>query len=95
MDDLLFSGLRLRGALLPNRIALSPMCQYSAQDGLPNEWHFRHYVERGIGGAGLVMLEATAVLSEGRITPYDLGLWNENQEIALTRRGAAIHATEP
>jgi 2,4-dienoyl-CoA reductase (NADPH2) len=93
MGDLLFSGLRLRDALLPNRLVLSPMCQYSARDGLPNDWHFRHYVERGIGGAGLVMLEATAVLPEGRITPYDLGLWNEEQESALARLSAAIRAT--
>jgi 2,4-dienoyl-CoA reductase-like NADH-dependent reductase (Old Yellow Enzyme family) len=93
MDDPLFSGLRLKGAFVPNRIALSPMCQYSARDGLPNEWHFRHYVERGIGGAGLVMLESTAVLPEGRITPYDLGLWNGEQEAALSRLAAAVRAT--
>lgn len=92
MGDLLFSELRLRGARLPNRIAMSPMCQYSARDGLPNEWHFRHYVERAIGGAGLVMLEATAVLPEGRITPYDLGLWNDEQEAALAPLVAAVHA---
>lgn len=93
MEDLLFSELRLRDALVSNRVALSPMCQYSARDGVPNEWHFRHYVERGIGGAGLVMLESTAVLPEGRITPYDLGLWNGEQETALSRLAAAVRAT--
>jgi len=92
MGDLLFSELRLRGARLANRIALSPMCQYSARDGLPNDWHRRHYAERAVGGAGLVMLEATAVLPEGRITPYDLGLWSEEQETALSSLVAAIHA---
>jgi 2,4-dienoyl-CoA reductase-like NADH-dependent reductase (Old Yellow Enzyme family) len=92
MDDVLFSPLDLRGRRLPNRIALSPMCQYSAKDGMPQDWHLRHYAERAIGGAGLVMLESTAVLPEGRITPYDLGIWSDAHASALARLVAVIHA---
>lgn len=75
----LFSPLRLRTLELRNRIAVSPMCQYSAEDGVPNAWHLVHLGSRAVGGAGLVMAEATAVLPEGRITPWDTGLWNEAQ----------------
>jgi 2,4-dienoyl-CoA reductase-like NADH-dependent reductase (Old Yellow Enzyme family) len=93
MYEELFSPLTLRGLTLPNRVALSPMCQYSATDGLPNEWHFRHYAERAVGGAGLVMIEATAVLPEGRITPFDLGLWNGAQEGAMKRLVEVLHGS--
>lgn len=72
----LFSPLTLRGATLQNRIMMSPMCQYSAEDGLPNGWHLTHLASRAVGGAGLVMAEATAVLPEGRISPQDTGLWS-------------------
>jgi 2,4-dienoyl-CoA reductase-like NADH-dependent reductase (Old Yellow Enzyme family) len=92
MRDLLFEPLRLRGVELPNRIALSPMCQYSAEDGLPSDWHLRHYVERAIGGAGLVVVEATAVLPEGRISPGDLGIWDEEHAEALGKIARAIQA---
>ena len=71
----LFSPLRLRDVTLSNRIAVSPMCQYSAHDGLLNDWHFVHLGSRAVGGAGLILLEATAVSPEGRISPWDLGLW--------------------
>jgi 2,4-dienoyl-CoA reductase-like NADH-dependent reductase (Old Yellow Enzyme family) len=91
MPDPLFEGLMLRGLRLRNRIALSPMCQYSAVDGLPGDWHFRHYAERAVGGAGLVMVEATAVLPEGRITPYDLGIWNDEQAEVFGRLVERLH----
>lgn len=79
----LFSPLKLRGLEFRNRIFLAPMCQYSARDGLPGSWHLVHYGSRAAGGAALVMLEATAVSPEGRISPFDLGLWNDAQAQAL------------
>ncbi|HCL4085404.1 TPA: oxidoreductase, partial [Pseudomonas aeruginosa] len=72
--SLLFEPLSLRQITLPNRIAVSPMCQYSAQEGLANDWHLVHLGSRAVGGAGLVIVEATAVLPEGRITADDLGI---------------------
>jgi 2,4-dienoyl-CoA reductase-like NADH-dependent reductase (Old Yellow Enzyme family) len=79
---MLFTPLTLRGLTLPNRIAMSPMCQYSAVDGLPGAWHTAHYGARAQGGVGLVLLESTAVSPEGRITPGCLGLWNDEQQQA-------------
>lgn len=73
----LFSPLALRATTLKNRIVVSPMCQYSAHEGLPNDWHRVHYGTRAVGGAALVMVEATAVCAEGRITPWCTGLWSE------------------
>ena len=73
----LFDPLKLRDITLRNRIAVSPMCQYSATDGTPTHWHLVHLGSRAIGGAGLVIAEATAVLPEGRISPGCTGLWNE------------------
>jgi 2,4-dienoyl-CoA reductase-like NADH-dependent reductase (Old Yellow Enzyme family) len=73
----LFSPLTLRAVTLPNRIAVSPMCQYSARDGHPNEWHLVHLGSRAVGGAGLVFTEATAVQAVGRISPEDTGLWDD------------------
>jgi 2,4-dienoyl-CoA reductase-like NADH-dependent reductase (Old Yellow Enzyme family) len=90
--DPLFEPLSLRGVELRNRIALSPMCQYSARDGMPSDWHLRHYSERAIGGAALVMVEATAVSPEGRISPGDLGIWDDEHAEALGRLAAAIKA---
>jgi 2,4-dienoyl-CoA reductase-like NADH-dependent reductase (Old Yellow Enzyme family) len=75
----LFEELRLRGAVFPNRIAVSPMCMYSAEDGHPRPWHLVHLGSRAIGGAGLVFTEATAVTAEGRITVADTGIWNDAQ----------------
>lgn len=75
--SLLFEPLSLRQITLPNRIAVSPMCQYSAQEGLANDWHLVHLGSRAVGGAGLVIVEATAVLPEGRITADDLGIWSD------------------
>ncbi len=79
----LFQPITLRGLTLPNRIAVSPMCQYQAQDGLPSDWHLVHRGGLAQGGAGLVITEAAAVLPEGRISPEDLGLWNMAQAEAL------------
>jgi 2,4-dienoyl-CoA reductase-like NADH-dependent reductase (Old Yellow Enzyme family) len=79
----LFQPLTLRGITLPNRIAVSPMCQYQAQEGVVNDWHLVHLGGLAQGGAGLVVTEATAVVPEGRISPDDLGLWNDGQAEAL------------
>ncbi|HEY0306877.1 MAG TPA: NADH:flavin oxidoreductase/NADH oxidase [Acidobacteriaceae bacterium] len=87
----LFSPLTLRGITLPNRIAVSPMCEYSSVDGLPNDWHLVHLGSRAIGGAGLVITEAAAVSPEGRITPADLGIWNDEQIAPLQRITAFLH----
>jgi len=81
----LLSPLTLRGVTLQNRIAMSPMCQYSAAEGLANDWHLVHYGSRAVGGAALVIVEATAVRPEGRISPSDLGLWNDDQIEPLAR----------
>ena len=81
----LFSELELKDVRLRNRIAVSPMCQYSASDGVPNDWHLVHLGARAIGGAGLVVAEATAVSPEGRISPGDTGLWNDAQLEAFQR----------
>jgi 2,4-dienoyl-CoA reductase-like NADH-dependent reductase (Old Yellow Enzyme family) len=81
----LFSELRLRGVTLPNRIGVSPMCQYSSVDGLANDWHFAHLAARAVGGAGLVFTEAAAVTPEGRISPEDLGVWSEKHFEPLAR----------
>ncbi len=75
----LFSFYTLKDITLRNRIAVPPMCQYMATDGLPNDWHLSHYSGLARGGAGLVIVEATGVAPEGRITPACLGLWNEDQ----------------
>ena len=92
-SSLLYSPLALRGLDLPNRIIMAPMCQYSAVDGLVQPWHQRHYAERAVGGVGLVIVEATAVQAVGRISPADLGLWNDAQRDALKPVVAAVHAT--
>ncbi|WP_306590226.1 NADH:flavin oxidoreductase/NADH oxidase [Geothrix sp. 21YS21S-4] len=81
----LFQPLTLRGLTLPNRIAVSPMCQYQSVDGLPNDWHLVHLGGLAQGGAGLVLTEATAVSPEGRISPDDLGIWNDAQGEGLAR----------
>ena len=81
----LFDSLQLRSIVLNNRIALPPMCQYSARDGLASDWHFVHYGSRAVGGAALMIVEATAVCPEGRISLGDLGLWNDQQIEPLAR----------
>ena len=86
----LFSPLKLRKVTIPNRIMISPMCQYCAQDGVPHDWHFVHLATRAVGGAGIVMTEAVAVEPAGRITPFDVGLWNDDQQEAFSRLAAFI-----
>src|ERR1019366_9523132 len=88
----LFDELKLRGLTLRNRIAVSPMCQYSCTDGLANDWHFVHLGSRAVGGAALVFTEASAVTAAGRISPQDLGIWNDAQADALARIVPFIHA---
>ena len=73
----LFSPLKIREVEFKNRIFVSPMCQYSSKDGMPKDWHFVHLGSRAVGGAAMVMVEATSVSPEGRISPEDSGLWNE------------------
>lgn len=73
----LFEPLTLRGVTLRNRIVVSPMCQYSSVDGRPTDWHLVHLGSRGVGGAGMVMVEATAVEPRGRISPQDSGIWDD------------------
>jgi 2,4-dienoyl-CoA reductase-like NADH-dependent reductase (Old Yellow Enzyme family) len=82
---MLFDPLKLRGVTFRNRIAVSPMCQYSSTDGFADDWHLVHLGSRAVGGAGLVMAEATAVEARGRISPQDLGLWKDDQIEALAR----------
>jgi len=87
----LFAPLTLRGTTFPNRVWLAPMCQYSAIDGVPNDWHLVHLGSHAIGGFGLLLTEATAVVPEGRITPYDVGLWNDDQAQAWSRVVEFVH----
>jgi 2,4-dienoyl-CoA reductase-like NADH-dependent reductase (Old Yellow Enzyme family) len=88
----LFSPLTLRGVTFRNRVFVSPMCQYSSEDGLPNDWHLVHLGSRAVGGAGLVMTEATAVSPEGRISPQDLGIWSDAHVQPLQRVAAFVRA---
>lgn len=88
----LFAPLALRSLTLRNRILMSPMCQYSARDGVPGHWHLVHLGARAVGGAALVMVEATAVLPEGRISPADTGLWSDAHVDAFRPVAAFIRA---
>ncbi|CAN5668624.1 NADH:flavin oxidoreductase/NADH oxidase [soil metagenome] len=81
----LSTSLQLRDVQFRNRIGVSPMCQYSSGDGFANDWHLVHLGSRAVGGAGMVMAEATAVLPAGRISPQDLGLWKDEHVEMLTR----------
>lgn len=87
----LFSTATLRGLTLRNRTVVAPMCQYSAQDGFANDWHFVHLGRFGMGGFGLVLLEATGVVPEGRISFADLGLWKDEQIAPLARIVDFLH----
>ncbi|TSD46506.1 NADH:flavin oxidoreductase/NADH oxidase [Rhodococcus sp. KBS0724] len=93
--SVLFEPLTLRGVTFPNRVWMAPMCQYSAdvigdQVGVPNDWHRTHLASRAIGGVGLILTEATAVSPEGRISPADLGIWNERQARAFAEINAQL-----
>ena len=83
--------LTIKSITFRNRIGMSPMCQYSSTDGFANDWHFVHYGTRAIGGVGLIMFEATAVSPVGRISPADLGIWNDNHIAELKRITEFIH----
>ena len=88
----LFTPLTLRGLTLKNRIVVSPMCEYSSVDGFANDWHLVHLGSRAVGGAGLIITEAAAVLPEGRISPADLGIWSDAHVEFLSRITAFAHA---
>jgi 2,4-dienoyl-CoA reductase-like NADH-dependent reductase (Old Yellow Enzyme family) len=87
----LFSSLTIKNITLKNRIVMSPMCQYSSTDGFTNDWHLVHLGSRAAGGTGLIIAEATAVSPEGRITPGDIGLWNDKQIAGLSRIVNFVH----
>ena len=87
----LFDPLAIRAIKFANRVFVSPMCEYSSLDGYPSDWHFVHLGSRAVGGSGLVLTEATAVLPEGRISPQDLGIWMDDHIEALARIVRFIH----
>ena len=88
----LFDPLSIRDVTLPNRIVVSPMCEYSSTDGFANDWHLVHLGSRAVGGAGLVLTEAAAVAPEGRISPQDLGIWSDDHVEFLSRITGFIHS---
>lgn len=88
----LLSPLVVRGETFRNRIAMSPMCMYSVKDGLPEDWHLVHLGSRAVGGVGLVIVEATGVTPEGRISPGDLGIWNDEQVERYARITRFVHS---
>ena len=87
----LFDPLAIRDITFANRVFVSPMCEYSSTDGYANDWHFVHLGSRAVGGAGLVLTEATAVLPEARISPQDLGIWMDDHIEPLARIVRFIH----
>src|SRR5436309_8294229 len=82
---MLFTPIAFREVTLKNRTVVSPMCQYSSEDGFASDWHLVHLGSRAVGGAGLVLTEAAAVTPEGRISPQDLGIWKDEQVEMLAR----------
>src|SRR4051812_37831645 len=88
----LFTPLTIRGVTLPNRIVVSPMCQYSCENGFANDWHLVHLGSRAVGGAGLIFVEATAVTAGGRISPQDMGLWTDAHIEPLARIVKFMHS---
>jgi 2,4-dienoyl-CoA reductase-like NADH-dependent reductase (Old Yellow Enzyme family) len=88
----LFSSFQLRHKTFKNRIFVSPMCQYSSENGMPNDWHLVHLGARAVGGSALVMVEATAVSPEGRISPWDSGMWSDDHAVAFQRITAFVKA---
>jgi 2,4-dienoyl-CoA reductase-like NADH-dependent reductase (Old Yellow Enzyme family) len=87
----LFDPLAIRDITIPNRVFVSPMCEYSSTDGFASDWHFVHLGSRAVGGAGLVLTEATAVAANGRISPQDLGIWKDDHMDPLARIVRFIH----
>ena len=92
MTSRLFSPFTVRSVTARNRVFVSPMCQYSSVDGMPTDWHLVHLGSRAVGGAGLVMVEATAVSPEGRISPADSGIWSDGHARAFARIAAFVKA---
>lgn len=90
----LFTPYNFKNLTLKNRIVMPPMCQYSvqAEDGIPNDWHYVHYVSRAVGGTGLIIVEMTAVHPDGRITNKDTGIWEEEHIPAYRRLVDAVHS---
>ena len=88
----LFSPLTIRGVTFRNRIVMSPMCQYSSHEGLANDWHLVHLGSRAVGGVALAMVEASAVLREGRITPGDMGVWGDEHVEPLAKIAAFVES---
>jgi 2,4-dienoyl-CoA reductase-like NADH-dependent reductase (Old Yellow Enzyme family) len=88
----LLSPLSLRGVTLRNRIAMAPMCQYSAEEGIANDWHLVHLGSRAVGGTALIIVEATGVTWDGRITPGDLGIWSDEHIEPLARIARFVHS---
>ena len=88
----LLSPVTIRGVSFRNRIVMSPMCQYSAQDGFANDWHLVHLGSRAAGGAALVIVEETAVTAEGRISPANLGIWKDEHIEPLARIAKFVHS---
>src|SRR6516165_12438121 len=91
MSDL-FNPLQIRNLALPNRLAVSPMCQYSSEDGFYNDWHLVHLGSRAVGGAGIVFTEATAVEPRGRISPWDAGIWKDEHIPAYARIASFVRS---
>ena len=92
MSHPLFTPFQLRSLTFPNRIGVSPMCQYSCEDGFATDWHLVHLGSRAVGGAGLVIVEASAVLPEGRISACDLGIWKDDHIPMLARIASFLHS---
>ena len=88
---MLYSPLKLRNLELKNRWVMSPMCMYSCENGMPNDFHFVHYGSRAQGGVGLIIIEATGVVPEGRITNKCMGIWNDDQADALSKIVKFVH----
>lgn len=96
MESKLFSPITFKGVTLKNRIVMSPMCMYSVpqEDGTVQPFHMTHYESRAVGQVGLIMIEATSVLPEGRISPQDLGIWDDNHVEGLHKLNEAIHRND-
>ena len=95
MTSALFSPIRLAELELPNRVVISPMCQYSARDGCMTDWHLMHLGHLSHSGAGILTIEATAVVPEGRITYADVGLWDDATEEAMRRVVDSVRRWSP
>src|SRR3954469_1583292 len=87
----LLPPLTLRGVTFRNRIVMSPMCQYSATEGMASDWHLVHLGSRAVGGCGLIFVEAAAVTRDGRISPGDLGIWSDDHVEPLARIARFVH----